>query len=77
MLYDDMAKSGRKVAKKAPGKAAPKSAKPGVARGLSTKRVDKFNKLQKDLRKGDDKAMVGLFELQLESEGYGTGNERL
>ena len=78
MLYDDMAKSGRKVANKAPGKAAPKSAKPGVARGFSNKRQDKFNKLQKALKQGDDKAMVGLFEMQLESEGqHGTGNERL
>jgi len=72
MLYDDMAKSGRKIANKSPGKSAPKSAKPGVARGFSSKRVDKFNKLQKDLRKGDDKAMIGLFEMQLESESYGT-----
>ena len=74
MLYDDMSESGRKVAKKAPSKAAPKSAKPGTAQGFENKRKDKWNKLQKDLKKGDDKAMVGLFEMQLESEGYGDRN---
>ena len=70
MLYDEMATSGRKVAQKAPSKAAPKSARPGTAAGFNNKRLDKFNKLQKDLKKGDNNAMVGLFEMQLESEGH-------
>ena len=77
MLYDEITQSGREVAKKAPFKAAPKSAKPGTAKGFQNKRQDKFDKLQKRLNKGDDKAMVGLFEMQLESEGYGTGDRRL
>ncbi len=70
MLYDDMSESGRKLVSKKPAARAPKSAKAGAARGIGSKRKDKFAKLQKDLKKGDDKAMVGLFEMQLESEGY-------
>ncbi len=69
MLYDDMTESGRKVVAKTPAKRAPKSTKAGASAGLGSKRQAKFDKLQSDLKKGDDRAMVGLFEMQLESEG--------
>ncbi len=70
MLYDDMSESSRKLVSKKPAAKAPKSAKAGAARGIGGKRKDRHSKLVKDLKKGDDKAMVGLFEMQLESEGY-------